>query len=253
MNKVYLGISLMLICTMMCFGQIDKNKKSSTAASDRPDSISLMSGASLEAELQKTVDVNKAKVGDEIVLKVTKSIKQSGEVVIPKGSTLLGRVTEVQRKTKQNSESRLGMIFDRIQGKSLSAPFSASVVSITDAAANVGNGDSVMSDVSGSSRTSGSASGGSSGGGLLGGVGSTVGGLVNTTTQTAGMATNTVVQTAGTASGTIGRTINGIHISNSVNASADSSTTLYSNNKNVRIEKGATFNLKVSNKADRQE
>lgn len=235
---------------MMCVGQSDKNKKAPLAASDRPDSINLMSGASLEAELQKTVDVNNAKVGDEIMLKVTKSIKQSGEVVIPKGSTRMGRVTEVQRKTKQNPQSRLGMVFDRIQGKNLSAPFSASVVSITNAAANVGPGESLISsDVSGSSQTSGSASGG----GLLGGVGSTVGGLVNTTTQTAGTVTNTAAQTAATATGTVGRTINGIHISNSANASADTSTTLSSLNKNVRVEKGATFNLRVSNQADRQE
>lgn len=245
MNKLYLGISLVLICTMMAVGQSNKYKKAPSAASDRPDSVSLVSGASIDAELQKTVDVNKAKVGDEISLKVTKSIKQSGEVVIPKGSTLMGRVTEVQRKTKQNSQSRLGMIFDRIEGKSLSAPFSASVVSITKAVAHVGTGDSAMSDVSGSSQTSGSTSSGSSGGGLLGGVGSTVGGLVNTTTQTAG----TVTQTAGT----VGRTIDGIHISNSANASASTSTTLSSSNKNVRVEKGAIFNLKVSNQADRQE
>ena len=249
MNKVYLGISIVLACATLCLGQMDKNKKAPLADPSRSgDRVFLSSGTSIEAQLQKTVDVNNAKVGDEVALKVTKSIKQNGDVVVPKGTTLTGRITEVQRRTRENATSRLGMIFDRVQGKNLSVPFSASIVSITNIAAQSAVGDSLMTDTMASSQTSGSASG-SSGGGLLGGVGSTVGGLVSTTAQTAGTLTDTVTHTAGTATGTVGRTLNGIQIS----SSADASTTLSSSNRNVRVEKGATFNLRVNGQVTRQE
>ncbi len=62
------------------------------------------------------------------------------------------------------------MVFDRIQGRELSAPFSASIVSISNIATQVGMADSLMTDTSASSETSGGVSRGGSGGGLLGGV-----------------------------------------------------------------------------------
>jgi hypothetical protein len=250
MNKVYTVMTIVLACAVLGFGQMDKGKKAPLAGSG--DRVSVISGTTLDAQLQKTVDVNNAKVGDEVVLKVTKSIKQNGEIVIPKGTELIGRVTEVQKRTKHNSASRLGMVFDRIQGRDLAAPFSASIVSITNIAARTAAGDSLMADTSASSQTSGSARG-NSGGGLLGGVGSTVGGLVDTTAATVGTVTNTAVRTTNTATGTVGQSLSGIQISSSASGSASSSSTLSSSNKNVRVEKGATFNLRVNGQAAPQE
>ena len=243
MNKVYLGIITILAGVTICLGQTDKNASR----------ITLISGARIDAELQKTIDVNNASIGDQVVLKTTKTIRQGGSVIVPKGTTLIGRITEVQRRTKENGKSRLGMIFERIQGNDLSTPISASIVSITNAAANVSTSGPIMSDVSGSSQTSASASRSTSGGGLLGGVGNTVGGLVNTTTQTVGTVTNTVEKTAGTTTGTVGRTLNGIQISTSASGSASSSTTLSSTNKNLRVEKGASFSLLVDSRPWPQE
>jgi hypothetical protein len=253
MNKIYFGIIVVLACSLSSFGQTSRTKQPPVANQNGGKQMSLMSGTSLDAQLQHTVDVNSAKVGDEVILKTTRPIKQNGDVAIAKGTTLIGRITEVQRWTKDNSQSRLSLIFDRIEGKDLSVPISASIVSITNVAAQAAAGDALMSDISGSSQTSGRASsGGSGGGGLLGGVGNTVGGLVNTTTETAGTVTSTVGQTAGTATGTVGRTVSGLQISSSASGSANSSTTL-SSNRNVRIEKGATFNLRVHGQKSGQE
>ncbi len=239
-------------CAVIGFGQKDRYKKAPLAEPNE-DRFVLMSGTQVDAQLQSTLDVNKARVGDEVIFRTRESIKGASGVVVPKGTTLIGRITEVKKRTKENSQSRIGMIFDRLQGKNLSAPFSASIVSITNVAARATAGDSLMSDVSGSSQTSGSVSqrstsSGGGGGGLLGGVGNTVGGLVNTTTQTAGGLTNTVSQTGGMVTDTVGRTVSGIQISSSTSASANSSTTLSSSDKNLRIDKGATFNLLVNNR-----
>ena len=191
--------------------------------------------------LQSTLDVKKAQVGDEVVMKTTKSIKQNGETIVPKGTNLIGRVTEVQQKSKNNGASKIGMIFDRIEGKNLDAPISASIVSILNTGAKTNIADTFDSDISGSSSTSGRTSS-SSGGGLLGGVASTVGGVANTATQTVGGVTNTV----GSTTQTLGRTVNGIQISKSLSGSAQSSSTLSSQDKNLRFEKGATFQLQLN-------
>lgn len=236
MKKLIFAAGVVFLFSIFSFGQ----------GSDRGSALA--SGASLSAELQSTVDVKKSKVGDQVILKTTKTIKQRGETIIPKGTNLIGRITEVQQKTKQNGASRIGMVFDRIQGKNLSAPISASIVSITNAQANSGLGDTMDTGVSGGSSSNGraSAGGSGSGGGLLGGVTNTVGGVAGTATNTLGGVANTAGQTVGNTTGTIGQTINGIQISNSVGASANSSTTLSSPNGNIKLEKGVTFQLKFN-------
>lgn len=250
MNKVYLGILSILVCACMAAAQSTKQPKSAPLADEPQKSglVMLESGTSISAELQKTLDVNNTKVGDQVILRTTQSIKQNGQVVVPKGSNLIGRVTDVKRRTKDSAGSKIGMVFDRIQNKQLSLPLNATLVSITNAAAHAAVDDTLMGDVSGSSRTSTSTSRSSSGGGgLLGGVTNTVGGVVNTTTQTVGTVTNTAGQTLGSTTQTVGRTLSGVQISSEASGSASSSTTLSSPNKNVRVEKGATFHLRVAN------
>lgn len=237
MKKSLIYIGLIFILVAATFGQEQKQK-----------TLSLDSGTRIEGQLQNSVDVKKSRVGDQVVLKTTKDIKQNGQTVVPKGSKLLGRVTEVTQKSKQNGASKLGMIFDRVEGKNISAPINASIVSVTNAAANAGlNNGMADADIFGSSSNSTRTSGGTggSGGGLLGGVTNTAGSVLNTTTQTVGGVTNTAVNTVGSTAGTVGSTVNGIQISNSTNASASaqSSGTLSAADKNIRLEKGTTIGL----------
>lgn len=245
MNKIFWIAAFIISTSVFCIGQ----KAGSAAASGSADkNLSLAADAMVQATLQSTIDAKNAKVGDTVLLKTTKAVKQNGETVIAKGSSLIGRITEVSRRSKDNATSKVGMVIDRVEGKNLTAPINASIVSITDLRSTANVGDTLMTDTSGSSRTT-TTSGGSSGGGLLGGVGSTVGStvgtVVNTSAQTVGGVTNTAGQTLGTATGTLGRTINGLQISNSASGSANGSTTLSSGDRNVRLEKGVTFNLLI--------
>lgn len=217
----------------------DKRKVSSKNKKSNEGSM-LRANTALEAELQKTLDVKNARIGDEVVLKVTQNIKQSGEVIVPKGAKILGRVTEVQERSKQNAMSKLGVVFDRIEGKNLNSPINATITSITNVASSASlNNDLFASDTSANSSSAGTVSNSGSGGGLLGGVTNTVGGVVNTTT-------NTVGQTLGGTTRTLGNTVRGINISQSASGSANGSTTLSAQNKNLKVEKGATFRLFVS-------
>lgn len=240
-SLIYIGLILIFVATT--FGQEQKQKQ---------QMLALDSGTRIEGQLQSTVDVKKSRVGDQVVLKTTKQVKQAGQTVVPKGSKLLGRVTEVTQKSKQNGVSKLGMIFDRVEGKNLSAPISATIVSVTNIAANAGlNNDMANADLFGSSssstRTTGSSGG--SGGGLLGGVSSTAGSVLNTTTQAVGGVTDTVGNTVGSTAGTLGNTVNGIQILNSTSASAQAGTTLSARDKNIRLEKGTMIGLQVNNSA----
>jgi hypothetical protein len=62
--------------------------------------------------LLKAVDAKKAKPGDEVVAKVTQDVKSNDKVVLPKGSKVMGKVTQAQGRAKGQDESELGLAFD---------------------------------------------------------------------------------------------------------------------------------------------
>ena len=248
-----IGLALILGITGLAQKKISSSA-SSTASNEASVSksgrnLDIMSGTQVTGQLQNSLDVKKARVGDEVVLKTTRAVRQNGQVVVEKGSRLIGRVTEVQQRARGNAASRVGVMFDQLQQRGNQIPINALITSITQARAQTRANDDVFADMSGSSSTRTSTSSSSSGGGgLLGGVGNTVGGIVNTTTDTLGGVTNTVGQTVGGVSNTVGGTLSGIQITQSANVSAsgDSSSILSLAGGNLRLEKGTTFNLAVS-------
>ncbi len=249
-------MSIILILSGAAAAQAVGSTSSANAAANTAASVtkngnaaSIASGTEISGQLQNSLNVQKAKVGDEVLLKTKKAIKQNGQTVVAKGSTLIGHVTEVQQKTKGTAMSKVGILFDRLQQGGNMLPINAVITSITQVQSQTRLGDDINSDVSGSTGTRTSTQSSGSGGGLLGGVGNTVGGVVNSTTQTVGGVTNTAGQTLGSATGAVGGTLRGIQISQSANASASGGSTLSLAGDNLRLEKGTTFNLSVSEAA----
>ena len=228
--------------------------KNNTSATKTGSGLSIASGTQVAAELQSTLNAEKAKAGDEVILKTTSVIRQNGQVVIQKGSKSSGRVTDVQRKAKGEAGSRISVLVDTLKQGDVLTPISASIVSVTSVASRVSaSNDSLFADSNVSSSSSASASRGSAGGGLLGGVGNTAGGVANTATSTvggvAGTATNTVgglANTAGSTVGSAGSAIRGISVSQSADASASGGSTISLGSGNLKLEKGTTFRLSVS-------
>lgn len=254
MKKTVLAISSILVLSALAFGQQTGQSKS----------VELSSTAQISAQLQSSLDVTKAKPGDQVVLKTVRDVKDKGAVVVQKGSQLIGRVTEVQQRNKENVMSRIGVVFDQLRTANGNlVPITSRIISITQVQASL-MADDTSTDLFASSSSSSSTSPGrtSSGGsgGLLGGVGSTAGGVVNTTTQTLGTATRTVGNVADTAVGsttsalgsttsTVGSAtsnIRGLSISQSADASASGGSTLSLSKGNLKLEKGATFYMNVS-------
>jgi hypothetical protein len=74
--------------------------------------IALSEGSTINANFANSLDAGKNKPGDRVEAKTTQDVKQAGKVVIPKGTRLVGHVTQAQAHTKSQSQSQLGVVFD---------------------------------------------------------------------------------------------------------------------------------------------
>jgi hypothetical protein len=163
----------------------------------------------MNAALSQPVDAKKNKPGDAVTARTLEATKSEGKVVIPKGSKLVGHVTECKQRGKEEKESALGIVFDKAILKNgqeipLNVTIRALAAAQTAAAGSVG-GDELAAGggAVGSARTSG--------GGALGGVRSTAGAATGAVANTAagaggiaGGAANSAVNSAGAARGAVG-------------------------------------------------
>jgi type IV secretory pathway VirB10-like protein len=62
--------------------------------------------------LEKGVDARQSKVGDEVTAKMTENVKAGGQIAVPRGSKIVGHVTEAKSRTKEEPESAVGIAFD---------------------------------------------------------------------------------------------------------------------------------------------
>ena len=78
----------------------------------------LAPGTVLGAELSKGIDAKKAKVGQEVVAKAVADVRDTnGNLVIPRGAKLVGHITQAQAASKEQPQSSLGIIFDKVEAK----------------------------------------------------------------------------------------------------------------------------------------
>jgi hypothetical protein len=249
--------------------------ESGGAAGVNGASGALSSGTTLQAELTKSLDAKKAKPGDEVTAKVTQDVKSNGSVVIHKGSKLVGHVTEAQAKSKENAESKLGVVFDKAVLKGgQEVAFNGMIQAL---APPVQGALSVAGD-EGSKLGSGMGSGNSVGGGHSGGAGglapigaatSAAGSTVNSAAGVAGNAAGSVTNSTGAVAGVANRTsglaANGALTSGAhgvlgmeglaLNAAAAGSaqgSVLSSASKNIKLDSGTQMILQVAGSAAAQ-
>jgi hypothetical protein len=77
----------------------------------------LENGSILYAEISKTVDAKKAKVGDPVTAQLLADVIGHGKILLRRESKLIGHVTEVQARSQENPESRLGIVFEKAMPK----------------------------------------------------------------------------------------------------------------------------------------
>ncbi|HET7105178.1 MAG TPA: hypothetical protein VFI38_00090 [Candidatus Acidoferrum sp.] len=183
---------------------------SAASAQNGQTNASLGSGAAINAELTAPVDSKKAKPGDPVAARTTEPAKSNGKTVIPKGSKLVGHVTQASSRAKGDSESALGIVFDKaILKNGQEVPLNVAIQALASAqsaaSANAGNDLAAA----GGAGTYAGGSGRAAGGGALGGVTSTAGGAAGTVTNTAANVGNTAGGTLNSTTGAATNTVAG--------------------------------------------
>jgi hypothetical protein len=129
-------------------------------------------GSSVSAELTKGIDTKKAKIGDEVDAKTTTAAKLPDGRELPKGTKLVGKVTDVRAKSKEDKTSHLAFSLDHaVLRDGQEVPVRAAVTSMTGAAAAMDAGAMMPS-------------GGGAGGGAPGGGATQAGGERSPTNST---------------------------------------------------------------------
>lgn len=114
-------------------GSAHNLESTASALQATPAPIPMEKGSILYAELSKTVDAKKAKVGDPVNAVLVADVLSHGKIVVRHDSKLIGHVTEVQPHTKETPESRLGIVFDKVITKDGEVPFQSLLLAIRPA------------------------------------------------------------------------------------------------------------------------
>lgn len=189
-------------------GQTQAQGSSSATASASPSAqkgqanASLATGSTIKAELASPIDSKKAKPGDPVKGRTTEAAKSGDKTVIPKGAKLVGHVTQATARAKGDSDSSLGIVFDKaILKDGQEVPLNVAVqalASAQSASAAINGGDEMPA--MGGAGASMAGSGRAAGSGAPGGVTSTAG-------PAAGTVTNTAANTGSTAGGALHSTV----------------------------------------------
>jgi len=250
--------------------QASGNASVSTSASAQNGQVnsSLAAGTAFNAALSSPVDSKKCKPGDPVNARTTEAVKSEGKTVIPKGAKVVGHVTQASARAKGESESALGIVFDRaILKRGEEVPLSVGIQAIAAAQTGASAAGSDI-DTMGGMGASAAGSGMAGGRGALGGVTSAAGGAVGAVTNTAasaggvaGGAVNSAANAGGSIAGASKGAVGGLNAagqltSNSqgvfglnglnLNAAASNATqgsVVTSSGKNVHLDSGTRMLL----------
>ncbi len=207
-------------------------------------------GSVIPVQLTKTIDAKKAKPGDQVAAKVTMDLKaNSGEVVVPKDTVVMGHVTEAQTRSKEQKESQVGIAFDRavLKDGEISLPMSIQAV-IAPPNNNANNGGA--SEPGAPATGGGTAASPMGGGGRSGSQGGAAQTSPSSTTPNAVPKEGTNASQEGGARPPInGNTQGVVGISNlklEPAQTAAQGSVLSSEKNNVKIESGTMLLLKVN-------
>lgn len=236
------------------------------AANSGSVNAGLSSGTAFNTRLSKPVDAKKAKAGDAVEARTTEAVKTGKRTVLPKGTRVVGHVTQASARTEGESQSTLAIAFDRaILKDGTEVPLNVGIQALASSESAVSaSGDDFdsMPVASAGAAASGSARGalggvGATAGGVAGGAGAATGNVVNTAGGTVNTATNATANVAGAARETTGGLnaggqltsnsrgvfgLNGLNLNSGVTNSTQGSV-ITSTNKNIHLASGTRMLL----------
>jgi len=243
-------------------GAAASTSASAQTASGQPSQANagLASGTAFNATLNTPIDSKKCKPGDAVTARTTENVKGDGKTILPKGSKLVGHVTQATARAKGDSESALAITFDRaILKNGEEVPLNVAIQAMAGAqtAASATEADMDTMGSAGASAAGSSRSGGrSAAGGLTSTAGSAVGAVTNTAAGAGDTALHsTANSTTGVASASRGAVgglsaagqltsnsrgvfnMNGLNL-NAVAANGTQGSVITSAGKNVHLDSG---------------
>jgi hypothetical protein len=237
---------------------------SSASTNSGSANAGLSSGTTFNTSLTKPVDAKKAKAGDKVEAKTTEAVKAGKKTVLPKGTKLVGHVTQASARAKGDAESSLAIAFDRAILKDgtevpLNVGIQALATSETMVSGSEADADSFGTAGAGAAGTARGGLGGvtSAAGGVVGGTANTAGSVVNTAGRVPNVAGEATANVAGTARGATGGLnaagqltsnsrgvfgLNGLKL-NSAAANATQGSVITSADKNIHLASGTRMLL----------
>jgi hypothetical protein len=204
--------------------QVENGLVSSTSAQNSRGSATSATNSTMNATLVRSLDAKKNKPGDPVTARTTQSSRSPDGTTLPKGTELVGHVTQAQARSKNQSGSNLGIMFDKAVLKNgREVPMNATIQAMAAArntASLTGDTDDMglsggpmagggvattRSDVAGGGVGTGAAHGGIVGGG---GALSAVGGAASGVGGTVGAVAAPVANVGSSVGGTVGSTAN---------------------------------------------
>jgi hypothetical protein len=181
---------------------------SSVSAQPSQTNAGVASGTTFNAALNTPVDSKKAKAGDSVIAHTTESVKSDGKIMLPKGTKLVGHVTQALARAKGDSESSLAIIFDRaILKNGPEVPLSVAIQALASAQAGASAQEGEV-DAMGSTGAGAAGSGMATSRGTLVGptsaAGSAVGTLAHTPAAVGSTGAGAVNSTVNSATGAVG-------------------------------------------------
>jgi hypothetical protein len=96
-------------------GSKDQQTSAGSGPQTPSDNIAVLArGTTLVGEFSHGLNARKLKAGDKVKAVLTQDLIVKGKIIAPNETRLVGHITEVKRSTDADTESRLGIVFDKL-------------------------------------------------------------------------------------------------------------------------------------------
>jgi hypothetical protein len=113
--------------TIRFAGETASDPERATDADVRSAEPALPGGTLVELMLDADFDLSKASIGDTIMARVARPVKEGEEVLIPQGTAILGHLVRLERETMPYPIFEIGLEFHTVQLGERNVPFSATM------------------------------------------------------------------------------------------------------------------------------
>ena len=114
MKRVIFSVLALLVFAVMLGAQVSPKPATVPDAAVPPPSSELAPGTILSVELSKSLDAKKLKANDKFEVRTALDLLSHGQIVIPRNTKIVGRVTEAKAHTKQSPDSSVGIVFESV-------------------------------------------------------------------------------------------------------------------------------------------